>query len=75
MRLTSLESLLVREQETSKDHVFHEFRQNGGRGMSIIDEAFRLNIPKAVLEYFVNKALQNPTAGEFSVLLDSFSNY
>ena len=78
-----LDSLRVREEETSEDHEFHEpFRRNGGRRMSteqfaIVDEAFRLNIkkPKAVLEYFVNKALQNPTAGAFCVLPDSFSNY
>jgi hypothetical protein len=81
--VTSLDFLLVREEETSEDHVFHDtFRRNGGRGMSteqvaIVDEAFRLNIkkPKAVLEYFVNKALQNPTAGAFCFLPDSFSNY
>jgi hypothetical protein len=79
--VTSLDSLLVREEETSEDHVYHD-TFHSGRGMSteqaaIVDEAFRLNIkkPKAVLEYFVNKALQNSTAGAFCVLPDSFSNY
>jgi hypothetical protein len=81
--VTALDSLLVREEETSEDHSFHEnFLRNGGRGMSteqvaIVDEAFRLNIkkPKAVLDYFVNKALQNPTAGESCVLHKSFINH
>jgi hypothetical protein len=47
-----LDSLRVREEETSEDHEFHEpFRRNGGRRMSteqfaIVDEAFRLNIKK-----------------------------
>jgi hypothetical protein len=45
--------------------------------VAIVDEAFRLNIkkPKAVLDYFVNKALQNPTAGESCVLHKSFINH
>ena len=80
--VTALDSLLVTEEETSDDHTCHEnFRRNGGRGMSteqvaIVDEAFRMNIkkPKAVLNYFRNKALQDPTAGAFCVLPDTVIN-
>ena len=80
--VTALDSLLVTEEETLEDHSCHEnFRRNGGRGMSteqvaIVDEAFRLKIkkPKAVLDYFTNKALQNPTAGAFGVLPESFTD-
>jgi hypothetical protein len=81
--VTAIDSLLVTEEETFDDHSCHEnFRRNGGRGMTIeqvaiVDEAFCLKIrkPKAVLNYFVNKALQNPTAGAFFVPPDSFTDY
>lgn len=44
--------------------------------VAIVDEAFRLKIKKqkAVLDYFTNKALQNPTAGAFDVLPESFTD-
>ena len=81
--VTALDSLLVTEEVTSGGHVSHDnFRRNGGRGLSteqvtIVDEAFRLGIkkPKFVLKYFEDKAIQNPTAGEFYYSTDTASDF
>ena len=71
--LTAFDSLLVTEEETSKDHHDHDkFLRNVGKGMSaeeveIVVEAFKLHIkkPKSVLDYFRDIALRDPTTGAF----------
>lgn len=74
--VTSYDSLIVREEESTGDHVFHDkLVRNGGRGMSfdqvkLVDQAFEMGIkkPKAVLDFIKKDALLHPDTGEFDSL-------